>query len=166
MGALLCIALMTTLAAALWSGADGLASAQANFVRRFLAWLLMLDIAAGAVANFTPGTNAFYAHRPSWRWGFIALHVHLPAVGWLLGVPVSPLLWVWAYTIATACLVNSFHGRTWQPVLGGCLLCVGVLVISFLALPPWQTSLSLLFLIKVLYAFAVNHYPERKVEAR
>ncbi len=164
-GALLCIVLLTALAAILWSRSIGSDSASVSLWRLVLAWLLMLDIAAGAVANFTPGTNVFYAERPVWRWGFIAIHVHLPVVGWLLGLPLTPLLWVWAYTIAAACLVNFCHGRHWQPVLAGSLLCAGVLGISMSSLSPWLLSLALLFMIKVLYAFAVNHYPEREFQS-
>lgn len=160
-GALLCIVLLTVLAAMLWSRSIGQDSANISLLRLVLAWLLMLDIAAGAVANFTPGTNAFYAQRPAWRWGFIAIHVHLLAVGWLLGLPLEPLLWIWGYTIAAACLVNLCHGRHWQPVVAGSLLCAGVLAASQLSLAPWLLSLALLFMIKVLYAFAVNHYPEQ-----
>lgn len=164
-GALLCIALVTALAAVSWSQVHRPEGVSFGLMRWVLAWLLMLDIAAGAVANFTPGTNAFYAQRPAWRWGFIAIHIHLPAIGWLLGLPLPPLLWVWAYTMVSAFLVNVYYSRSWQPVLAGSLLCVGVLWITRLPLPPWQLSLALLFMIKVLYAFAVNHYPERETSA-
>lgn len=47
--------------------------------RIVIAWLLLADIAAGCVANFTKSTNDFYARRPRNRWWFIAAHVHLPA---------------------------------------------------------------------------------------
>lgn len=161
-GAMLCIALVTALAAVFWSQVPRPEGVPFELARWVLAWLLMLDIAAGAVANFTPGTNAFYAQRPAWRWGFIAIHLHLLAIGWLLGLPQMPLLWVWAYTVIAASLVNACYGRAWQPVLAGSLVCVGILVITRLSLPPWQLSLALLFMIKVLYAFAVNHYPERE----
>ncbi len=164
-GTLLCIALVTALAAVFWSQVPRPEGVPFGLARWVLAWLLMLDIAAGAVANFTPGTNAFYAQRPAWRWGFIAIHLHLLAIGWLLNLALTPLLWVWAYTMVTACLVNVYYGRSWQPVLAGSLLCVSVLVISRLPLPPWQLSLALLFMIKVLYAFAVNHYPEKETRA-
>ena len=160
-GALLCIALLTALAATLWGFNIGSDAASVSLWRQVLAWLLMLDIAAGAVANFTPGTNAFYAERPVWRWGFIAIHVHLPLVGWLLGLPLVPLLWVWAYTIGAAALVNLCAGRHWQAVLAGTLMGAGVLGVTLLPLSPWLMSLAILFMIKVMYAFAVNHYPDQ-----
>ena len=160
-GALLCIGLITTLAAVLWWPVIVGELESHSLWRVLLAGLLMLDIAAGAVANFTPGTSAFYARRPGWLWGFIAIHVHLPVVGWLLGWPLAPLAAVWLYTIAAACLVNLCFNRPWQPVLAGTLLCGGVLMTSALSLPPGALAVSLLFMLKVLYAFAVNHYPER-----
>lgn len=113
-GALLCIAVLTALAATLWALTIGQEASSVRLWRQVLAWLLMLDIAAGAVANFTPGTNAFYAERPAWRWGFIAVHVHVVLIGWLLAVPLAPLVLVWGYTIGAAALVNLWSGRRWH----------------------------------------------------
>lgn len=158
-GALLCIALVTALAALSWMFDPGLATREVSVWRGVLAWLLMLDIAAGAVANFTRGTNDFYATRPTWRWGFIAVHMHLPVVGALLNIPLAPLLVMWVFTMGAAALVNLCYGRVWQPVVASALLCVGMLVAAYCSISGWQLSLSLLFLLKVVYAFGVNHYP-------
>ncbi len=48
--------------------------------RMWLALVIIFDVAAGCAANFTRGTNDFYAARPRNRWLFIAIHVHLLAV--------------------------------------------------------------------------------------
>lgn len=158
LGGLASIALVTVLAGLIWALTALPEVSDLAVWRQLLAALLMLDIAAGAVANFTLGTNRFYSERPAWRWGFIALHVHLPAVGLLLDLPIAPLLLVWVYTLVGACLVNLCFARPWQPVVAGALLCIGLLGVPLLSLSPWLTALSLLFMTKVLYAFSVNHY--------
>lgn len=129
--------------------------------RKVLAGLLLLDIAAGAAANLTAGTNAFYASRPAHRWGFIAIHIHLPLMATLLGLPLAPYLLVWAYTIAAAVVVNLLQGHPAQRLVAGGLLCLGLMALPLLALDGLGMAASLLFLFKVAYAFAVNHAPEQ-----
>lgn len=166
LGAMLSIVLAIVAAALFWSTNPELNTSHLSLWRVFIAWALMLDIAAGTVANFTLGTNAFYAKRSAWRWGFIAIHVHLPLVGLLLSAPVLPLIGIWAFTIVAASAVNLCSQQRWQPVLAGALLSIGVLIVTQMPLPSWLTSLSLLFVIKVLYAFAVNHYPQTEALAK
>lgn len=64
--------------------------------RRVLAFLLFLDLSAGAVANFTAGTNAHYAQSELRRGVFIAVHIHLPVFALLMGLPLAPFLMIWA----------------------------------------------------------------------
>ena len=64
--------------------------------RTVLVALLILDVAAGAAANLTRDTSRFYAIRPRHRLVFIAVHVHLLAIAWLLGAPLAPAGTVWA----------------------------------------------------------------------
>ncbi|HEY7885586.1 MAG TPA: hypothetical protein VIC08_11645 [Cellvibrionaceae bacterium] len=167
LGALLSIALVAAVAAGFWATSPEFNTLQSHLSlwRVLVASALMLDIAAGTVANFTPGTNAFYAQRPAWRWGFIAIHIHLPLVGLLVGAPLLPLIGIWAFTIAAASVVNLCYQRRWQPVLAGALLSIGILITAQMPLPTWLMSLALLFMIKVLYAFAVNHYPQLEAGA-
>lgn len=53
--------------------------------RSVIAYLLIFDIGAGCIANFTRSTSNYYAARPKGRLLFISVHVHLPLVAWLLG---------------------------------------------------------------------------------
>jgi len=124
-----------------------------------LAMLLALDIAAGCIANFTEGTSNFYAKRPVNRLIFIAIHVHLPVFALLLGLPILPFLALWAYTAGGAFVVNGFAGRPSQNLVGGSLLAFGIALVMLLpGLSAASRLVSALFLIKVLYAFAVDHY--------
>ncbi|WP_322889805.1 MULTISPECIES: hypothetical protein [unclassified Yoonia] len=123
--------------------------------RHWLAGLLAVDIVAGAVANFTQGTNDFYAQRSGFRWGFIAIHIHLPIIGWLMGWDMAPLCLVWVGTIACACAVNLTGNR---PVMGGFCLALGLTFLPKLGIDGIQLCLSAMFFLKVTYSFAVNHY--------
>ena len=127
-----------------------------------LGWLLVADVAAGCAANFTRGTNMFYAQRPGLRWVFIAIHVHLPAVAWLLENATSPAWVVWAFTVAGAAVVNLFAGRPYQVFVGGVLWATGLLLVFALGTQwsgAWMMAVAALFLTKVLFAFAVQHHP-------
>ncbi len=132
-----------------------------------LAWLLLADIAAGCVANFTRSTNDFYAARPRNRWLFIAVHVHLPVFAWLVGTPASSAWCVaaaWCFTIAAASIVNALAGRATQVFVGGLLLSIGLAAIAAMPVTALVRVAAALFLTKVAYSFAVDHF--RSVEPR
>lgn len=128
--------------------------------RSALALILVLDIAAGCVANFTRSTNDFYAARPRNRWIFIAIHVHAIIVALLLDTDFAASLVVWGYTIAGAVVVNVLKSNPLQTFAGGSLLAAGL---SWLALypglSPFMSIVFALFMLKVLFSFAVDHYP-------
>ena len=127
--------------------------------RAALALVFVLDIAAGCVANFTPSTNDFYAARPRNRWVFIAIHFHIVLVALLVGSGITAAVTVWAYTIAAAALVNRLAGQGAQTFVGGLLLAVGLTALPLLpGLTPAMMAVSGLFMLKVLFSFAVNHY--------
>ena len=131
--------------------------------RSILALLLILDIAAGCVANFTRGTNDFYAARPKNRWVFIAIHFHVVVIGWLLGVGMEPALWITGYTLVSAAAVNLMKGRDIQTLLGGLLMSAGVFALLLIpAAPPLLAAVGALFMIKVIFSFAVDHHSGRQ----
>jgi hypothetical protein len=134
--------------------------------RGILAALLVADIAAGAIANLTSGTNDYYAARPRHRWIFIAVHVHLPVVALLLGLPLVPALIAWGAVIAAAVIVTALMGRTEQRVIAGTLL-IGIMC-GLPLLPdqhPVLLIVSALFAIKVAYSFAVDHRAEARADS-
>lgn len=126
--------------------------------RLTIAALLITDIAAGSVANFTRSTNDFYAARPGKRWVFLAVHGHVLALAAALGADLGVALAVWAYTVVAASLVNLLAGKASQRFVAGLLLAIALLWI-----PQWPgvaaplTVVYCLFALKVVYAFAVDH---------
>ena len=125
--------------------------------RRMLALVFLLDIAAGAVANLTAGTNDHYAQSARRRWLFIAVHIHLPLFAVLLGLPLAPYVGVWAYVIAAAAGLNLAVRHPDQRVVAGAVMVIGLMALPLLGLDPLGGVAAALFIVKVCYAFAVNH---------
>ena len=126
--------------------------------RSVLAALLIVDIAAGAIANLTAGTNEHYATRSPSRWVFLAVHVHLPLLALLLGAPLTPALIAWAATISGGVIVNLLAGRAVQRVAAGVIFAAILCVLPILPeQEPTLLIVSSLFAFKVVYAFAVDH---------
>jgi hypothetical protein len=127
--------------------------------RSAIAYLLIVDIFAGCIANFTYSTNNHYAARDKERLVFIAIHLHILVVAWLLEMNLGYALIVWGYTIIGAFIVNRLKGSQFQLFAGGVLLSIGIAVIVLTAdVPKYFLVISLLFMVKVLFSFAIDHY--------
>lgn len=131
--------------------------------RSALALLLIFDIFSGCIANFTASTSNFYAARRINRIVFIAIHVHIVLVALLLDTNLMHSLVVWAYTIAGASIVNAMIGKPTQRFVAGLLLSAGLGCVPLLPdMQPYMLTVSLLFMLKVLFSFAVDHYGQAK----
>ncbi|MFF2889297.1 hypothetical protein [Paenibacillus sp. NPDC057967] len=127
--------------------------------RSTLAFLFIFDIFSGCVANFTISTSNFYAARKTNRIVFIAIHFHIVLVALLLHTDIWYSIGVWAYTIAGALIVNALHGKQSQLLIAGLLLSIGLGGIPLLPnIQPYMLTICLLFMLKVLFSFAVDHY--------
>lgn len=127
--------------------------------RNALALLLIFDIFSGCIANFTASTSNFYAARKTNRIVFILIHFHIMLVALLLNTDIWYSVGVWAYTIGGAFIVNALIGRHSQPFVGGVLLSVGLGCMPLLPnIQPYMLIICLLFMLKVLFSFAVDHY--------
>ena len=129
------------------------------FWRSAIAFLLIMDIFAGCIANFTRSTNNYYAARGRERLVFIAMHMHIIVVAWLLGINLWHAIIVWGYTIGSAFVVNALKASQFQVFAGGVFLSAGIAVAILAAeVPKYFLVISLLFMIKLLFSFAVDHY--------
>jgi hypothetical protein len=125
--------------------------------RRVLAFLLFLDLAAGAVANVTAGTNAHYAQSARRRWVFIAIHIHLPVFALLMGLPLAPYLMIWVYVFVTVSGLTLALAHPEQRVLAALVMVLGLMALPLLGLEPLGAVAASLYIVKLCYAFAVNH---------
>lgn len=125
--------------------------------RAVIAVLLIADVAAGAVANLTVGTNDHYGARPTARWVFIAAHVHLPVIALLLDLPLVPALIIWVGTMSGAVVANLRRGHPEQRVMAGTFFVAVATAAVLLTEERALTAIGVLFAFKVVYAFAVDH---------
>ena len=127
--------------------------------RTVISYLLILDIACGCIANFTRGTSDHYAARPGQRLVFILAHVHILVIAWLLKVDLQNAFLVWIYTISGALIVNASKQSRFQLFIGGLFLTIGIfLVVIAVEGSRYFLVVALLFMVKVLFSFAVDHY--------
>lgn len=128
-----------------------------------LAILLIADIAAGCVANLTSGTNDFYAARARNRLIFIAIHVHILAVALLLNLDLTAAAAIWAHTILGSLIINALPRGATQRVWAGTLFGMGAFGIALLgSMEPILAAIGLLFMVKVMVNFAVDHRAEAR----
>lgn len=129
--------------------------------RVILSILLIFDISAGCVANFSRGTSSYYATRAKNRWWFIAIHFHIIILAIALGSSLWSSLVIWIFTIICACFVNFLFHSPHQKLLAGFFLGLGLILTVSLS---WDSNIlqamGALFLMKVVYSFGVNHYLE------
>lgn len=126
--------------------------------RIVVGFILIADVLAGCIANFSFGTNAFYANRAKNRLVFIAIHIHILLIAWLLTEPLVIAVLVWSYTIVSAFFVNALKGKVIQRFVAANLMCYGIFILLYLSLPTWFLMVCVFFMIKVLFSFAVDHY--------
>ena len=123
-----------------------------------LSHLLIFDIAAGAIANLTHSTNEHYQARPSLRYAFYAVHIHLIILFLLLDQSIPKACLITALTVAASLLVNAFKGHPSQRILAASLVVLGSSAIAlFLALPSFVLLPSVLFVVKLTFSFSVHH---------
>jgi len=119
---------------------------------------LALDLAGGVVANFTKGTNTYYAERPKTRYVFIGFHVVQPLLfAWIFPSDVIGIALISVYTLIAVALINNMGDYLRQRVLGAFLLVLG-LTTSFVVgiLQPVVHIMLMLFMVKLIMAFAVR----------
>lgn len=134
--------------------------------RSALALLLIFDVFAGCIANFTASTSNYYATRRTNRIVFIAIHIHIVLVALLLYTNIEYALGVWAYTIIGAFIVNALIGKPSQLFVAGLLMSVGLGSMPMLpGITPYMLIVGILFMMKVLFSFAVDHYGRAKPNA-
>lgn len=123
-----------------------------------VAYILIADVLAGCIANFSFGTNEFYAKRPKNRLIFIAIHIHILLIAWLLAEPMNIAFIIWGFTIVSAFIVNALSGKSIQSFIAANFMCYGIFLLIFLSLPAWFLMISMFFMIKVLFSFSVDHF--------
>lgn len=124
-----------------------------------LAVIVIADIAAGCIANFSRATNDYYSKHSSKRWCFIAIHWHLLILVFALEQTYLSSAIVTIFTLLSAIVVNLLRTNEAHKFYAGTLMAVGFVGINLLE----QNSVPLLivqclFMFKVIFSFSVDHY--------
>lgn len=122
--------------------------------------IVLLDIAGGVIANFTNATNQYYRDKSNLRIPFISLHVIHPILLMILYPAESTLfIFMGVYAIISCIILNMIRVRETQRLIAVFLVTVGVTIvfaipcdINFLRLLP------ILFFLKLILGFSVNHF--------
>jgi len=122
------------------------------------AFILVADIMAGCIANFTFSTNEHYVKQSKKRLYFILFHIHLLVISFLLDAYFVYAFIFTVYTIGAACIVNALMGKRLQRFIAANLVFYGLILILYFTLPLWFILISLFFMIKLIFSFSVNHY--------
>ncbi|NQY93260.1 MAG: hypothetical protein HRT43_03760 [Campylobacteraceae bacterium] len=129
-----------------------------------LGFILIADVLAGCIANFSKGTNNYYSKRAKNRLIFISMHIHIIVIAWALEASLESAVLIWIYTIIAASIVNFLKGSVIQGFIAANLLCYGIFLLIYLTLPIWFLMVSLFFMMKVIFSFAVDHFNIKESE--
>jgi len=134
---------------------------------RWILIALTLDLAGGIIANFSYGTNHYYAQSNKRRLWFISLHFLQPLFMSILFPEFRmTIAIVSGYVIAASLVVNSINNTARQATLGALLAVSGIVALQVF-LPETNAVLELLlsmFLLKLPLAFAVRWHHTNQTE--
>ena len=157
---LIIIFTVTVTFAAAWSTAPYWL--ELKWYQNLVLWLLFLDISGGVVANLSTGTNNHYNAHPKGRWIFISVHIQPLILAAVLQSPMIIAVAIWVYTILSASLINALRKKVYHRLLAGTLYATAIIgyVLSDISLPLPISLIYLLYMMKVIYSFSVDHTGE------
>lgn len=126
--------------------------------KKILLAFLTLDIGGGVVANFTEGTNNYYAESLKRRYLFIAIHILQPlALSWIFADNRFVILTLAVYTLVCSFIVTGIKRKSIQKTVAATMLLI-VTILTFLLDPLPQALLLILLVysIKLILSFSVN----------
>lgn len=156
--------LWLTYAAGIIGGVVGVVLAQNSGIdlwKALLVGLLFFDIAGGVVANFTVSTRTYYGRSRRRRILFLCLHVLQPLLmALILGDYLLAMIFTAIFAVAGGLIINLLKTIKSRRVTATILTAIGVLALSAAinSVPVFIYAFSVLFLIKILLAFSVNHH--------
>jgi hypothetical protein len=127
--------------------------------KRILFFIIIADIAGGAIANFTNSTNQFYQGKRKLRIAFISFHIIHPTLLLML-FPEEQALFIFMgiFTLCGCFTVNFLSDSEIQRLVAIFITLIGM---TNLFLIPANINLlrlvPLLFFVKLLIGFSIKH---------
>lgn len=139
-----------------------------SVIKKFILTILALDIAGGVVANFTTGTNNYYAESLQKRYLFVLFHLLQPSILiWIFPSELLAILGVSLFTLTSSIIVLSIKKHYNQRIIAVTLLLLSLILSTLLNYTDPLTKIIMqLFSIKLILAFSVNWTTNDKDETR
>ncbi len=130
--------------------------------------ILALDIGGGVVANFTTGTNNYYAESLQKRYLFVVFHLLQPSVLiWIFPNELLAILGVSIFTLTSSLIVLNIKKNYNQRIIAVTLLLLSLILSTILNYTdPLAQVIMQLFSVKIILAFSVNWTANDKDEKR
>jgi hypothetical protein len=133
-------------------------NANISNIKIIMLTILTLDIAGGIVANFTTGTNNYYAESLRRRYLFVFFHLLQPSILiWIFPSDLLAILGISLYTLTSSIIVLNIKKQYDQRIIAVTLLLFSLFLSTLLNYSdPLTKMIMQLFSIKLILAFSVN----------
>ena len=133
-------------------------NADITIIKKIILTILALDIAGGVVANFTRGTNNYYAESLQKRYLFVLFHLLQPSILiWIFPNELLAVLGVSIFTLISSIIVLNVKKHYNQRIIAVTLLLFSLILSTlFNYTDPLTKMIMQLFSIKLILAFSVN----------
>jgi len=133
-------------------------NADFSVIKKTVLTILALDIGGGVVANFTSGTNNYYAESLSKRFLFVLFHLAQPSLLiWIFPSELVAILGVMLFTLACSIIVLRLNSPKNQRIIAVTLLLLTMILSALLNYTdPMAQLIMQFFSIKLILSFSVN----------
>jgi hypothetical protein len=141
-------------------------NADITVIKKIILTILALDIGGGIVANFTTGTNIYYAESLRKRYIFVLFHLLQPSILiWIFPSELIAILGVSLFTLTSSIIVLRIKKHYNQRIIAVTLLLLSIFLSTLLNYTdPLTKMIMQLFSIKLILAFSVNWDSTDKTE--
>ena len=129
-----------------------------NIIKKIILTILALDIGGGVVANFTTGTNNYYAESLRKRYLFVLFHLLQPSILiWIFPSELIAILGVSLFTLTSSIIVLNIKKQYNQRIVAITLLLLSLILSTLLSYTDQLTQIIMhFFSLKLILAFSVN----------
>jgi hypothetical protein len=133
-------------------------NADFSVIKKIILTILALDIGGGVVANFTSGTNDYYAESLRKRYLFVIFHLAQPSLLiWIFPSELVAILGVMLFSLACSIIVLRLNSPQNQRIIAVTLLLLTMILSALLNYTdPMAQLIMQFFSIKLILAFGVN----------
>jgi hypothetical protein len=135
-------------------------NADITITKKIILTILALDIGGGVVANFTTGTNFYYAESLRKRYLFVLFHLLQPSILiWIFPSDLIAILGVSLFTLTSSIIVLNIKKHYNQRIVAITLLLLSSILSTLLPYTERLTQMMMQFFsLKLIFSFSVNWF--------